>query len=140
MERSEVDRRWTSYGTDHGPSDIGLCRYPLDPDGDLKAIDEFVRVLAPGGSLLVAMQVGRPLVAFKPHRVYDHEAFASYFAPLELVEFTLIRERGDDELVVAPPAEVVRAEFYGCECFWFRKPKAEERAHAEAADVGALPV
>lgn len=102
---------------------IGLGRYgdPLDPDGDLKAIAELVRVLAPGGDLLVATPIGRPRVVFNAHRVYDHEAFASYFAPLELVEFTLIEEHGEGGLIVAPPPERVRAEYYGCGCFWFRK-------------------
>jgi SAM-dependent methyltransferase len=121
---------------------IGLGRYgdPLDPDGDLKAIGELVRVLAPGGNLLVATPVGRSRVEFNAHRVYDHEAFASYFAPLELVEFALIRERGDGGLVVAPPAAVVRAESYGCGCFWFHKPKAAQHVPAEAAGVGALAV
>jgi len=111
---------------------IGLGRYgdPLDPDGDLKAIGELVRVLAPGGDLLVATPVGRPRVAFNAHRVYDHEAFASYFAPLELVEFALIEERGEGGLILAPPPERVRAESYGCGCFWFRKTKL-------AADLAA---
>lgn len=109
---------------------IGLGRYgdPLDPDGDLKAIAELVRILAPGGNLLVATPVGRPRVEFNAHRVYDHEAFAHYFSPLELVEFALIEERGDYGLIVAPPAERVRAELYGCGCFWFRKSKVEERS------------
>jgi SAM-dependent methyltransferase len=108
---------------------IGLGRYgdPLDPDGDLKAIAELVRVLAPGGNLLVATPVGRPRIVFNAHRVYDHEAFANYFAPLELVEFTLIEEQGEGGLVMAPTSERVRAESYGCGCFWFRKPAFEER-------------
>jgi hypothetical protein len=114
---------------------IGLGRYgdPLDPDGDFKAIGELVRVLAPGGNLLVATPVGRPRVEFNAHRVYDHEAFASYFRPLELVEFALIEERGDSGLIVAPSPELVRSESYGCGCFWFRKPKLMQAAQAEAA-------
>lgn len=102
---------------------IGLGRYgdPLDPDGDLKAIRELVRVLAPGGNLLVATPVGRPRIAFNAHRIYDHEAFAGYFAPLELVEFALIEENGEGGLIAAPSSERVRAESYGCGCFWFRK-------------------
>jgi SAM-dependent methyltransferase len=109
---------------------IGLGRYgdPLDPDGDLKAIGELVRVLAPGGNLLVATPVGSPRVQFNAHRVYDHEAFAKYFAPLELVEFTLIEEHGEGGLVVKPSPERVRQEYYACGCFWFRKPKTAERA------------
>ena len=103
---------------------IGLGRYgdPLDPDGDLKAIRELVRVLAPGGNLLIATPVGRPRIQFNAHRIYDHEAFASYFRPLELVEFTLIREAADGGgLVRAPSPELVHSESYACGCFWFRK-------------------
>jgi SAM-dependent methyltransferase len=111
---------------------IGLGRYgdPLDPDGDLKAIGELVRVLTPGGDLLVATPVGRPRVAFNAHRVYDHEVFARYFAPLELVEFALVEEHGEGGLIVAPPPERVQAESYGCGCFWFRKPKIEEQVES----------
>ena len=114
---------------------VGLGRYgdPLDPDGDLKAIGELVRVVAPGGDLLVATPVGQPRVAFNAHRVYDHEAFARYFAPLELVEFTLIEEHGEGGLVVAPPPERVRTEYYACGCFWFRKPTARSTELAGSA-------
>jgi hypothetical protein len=114
---------------------VGLGRYgdPLDPDGDLKAIGELVRVLAPGGDLLVATPVGRPRVEFNAHRVYDHEAFARYFAPLELVEFSLIEEHGDGGLIVSPPPSRVRAESYACGCFWFRKkPEAQAKAAGAA--------
>jgi hypothetical protein len=117
---------------------IGLGRYgdPLDPDGDLKAIGELVRVLAPGGDLLVAVPIGRPRVEFNAHRVYDHEVFARYFAPLKLVEFALIEERGEGGLIVAPSPEQLQAESYGCGCFWFRKPRIDEHAQAQPADVG----
>jgi SAM-dependent methyltransferase len=103
---------------------IGLGRYgePLDPDGDLKAICELKRVLAPGGDLLVATPVGAARVQFNAHRIYDHEAFAAAFAPLELEEFALIPEHGDEGLIVSPPPERVRSESYACGCFWFRKP------------------
>jgi SAM-dependent methyltransferase len=103
---------------------VGLGRYgePIDPDGDLRAIGEMTRVLAPGGTLLIAVPVGRPRIAFNAHRVYDYEAFRDYFGQLELVEFTLIRDRVDGEgLLLNPPGEVVRAESYGCGCYWFRK-------------------
>ena len=71
---------------------VGLGRYgdQLDPDGDIKAIRELVRVLSPGGDLLVATPVGRNRVCFNAHRVYDHQEFAALFAGLDLVEFALI--------------------------------------------------
>jgi hypothetical protein len=56
---------------------IGLGRYgeALDPDGDLKAIRELVRVLAAGGNLLVVVPVGRPRIQFNAHRIYDYVEF-----------------------------------------------------------------
>ncbi|HTI80190.1 MAG TPA: DUF268 domain-containing protein [Acetobacteraceae bacterium] len=103
---------------------IGLGRYgdPLDADGDLKAIRELVRVLAPGGNLLVVAPVGRPRVQFNAHRIYDHEQLARAFAPLELVEFALIEERGERGLIVSPDPALVHAQDYGCGCFWLRRP------------------
>jgi len=103
---------------------VGLGRYgdQIDPDGDLRAIRELTRVLAPGGTLLIAVPVGRSRVAFNAHRVYDHAAFRDYFEQLELVEFALIRERANGEgLILNPSDQVVRAESYGCGCYWFRK-------------------
>jgi SAM-dependent methyltransferase len=106
---------------------IGLGRYgdPLDPDADRKSIDELVRVLAPGGDLLVATPVGQPRIQFNAHRVFDHEEFVRYFAPLELVEFALIEEKGEGGLVMSASAEHVRAQSYGCGCFWLRKPTCD---------------
>lgn len=106
---------------------IGLGRYgePLDPDGDLKAIRELVRVLAPGGDLLVVTPVGQPRIQFNAHRIYDFEAFRNYFSGLELLEFALVPDGlAPDGLLYDPPSEFVRAQFYGCGCYWFRKPVA----------------
>lgn len=104
---------------------IGLGRYgdPLDPDGDRKAIGELMRVLAPGGNLLVAVPVGRPRIQFNAHRIYDFAEFRGHFAGLDVVEFALIT---DEEvacgLIYDPPVELVNAQAYGCGCYWFRKP------------------
>lgn len=102
---------------------IGLGRYgePLDADGDLKAIAELVRVLAPGGNLLVATPVGVPCVHFNAHRVYDAKVFVEYFTPLELVEFALIPEHGPKGYVINPEFGLADTEVYACGCFWFRK-------------------
>ena len=104
---------------------VGLGRYgdPLDPDGDMKAIRELVRVLAPGGSLLVAVPVGRERICFNAHRIYDAKTFATYFPGLELVEFALIPD-GDapDGLIREDAFEVAGRQSYGCGCYWFKRP------------------
>jgi SAM-dependent methyltransferase len=103
---------------------IGLGRYgdPLDANGDLNAIGELMRVLAPGGNLLIAVPVGRERVQFNAHRIYDFTVFRSYFANLELVEFALIPDEPRDGLIYDSAPELVRTQSYGCGCFWFRKP------------------
>lgn len=103
---------------------VGLGRYgdPLDPDGDIKAIRELCRVLAPGGTLLIAVPVGKPRVQFNAHRVYDHRDFVSYFRDLELVEFALVPD-GDapNGLIYQAPEHLVGSQQYGCGCYWFQK-------------------
>ncbi|MGD9921565.1 MAG: DUF268 domain-containing protein [Pseudorhodoplanes sp.] len=118
-----ADNSVRSLSCMHVLEHIGLGRYgdPLDPDGDLKAIAELVRVVAPGGDLLVVTPVGKPRIQYNAHRVYDHEAFIGYFAPLTLVEFALIEDDGGGGLVNSPSSELIRGQRYGCGCFWLRK-------------------
>ena len=104
---------------------VGLGRYgdPVDPNGDVKAIQELCRVLAPGGSLLIAVPVGEARVQFNAHRVYRHRDVLSYFEGLELVEFALIPDGvAPDGLVFSAPEHMVDAQKYGCGCYWFKKP------------------
>jgi hypothetical protein len=116
---------------------IGLGRYgePLDPDGDITAIRELIRVLAPGGDLLVAVPVGRSRIEFNAHRIYGFQAFREYFGALELVEFALLPDgEAPAGLLVNPPHDLVDAQEYGCGCFWFRKPP-DGRDGSIAADA-----
>lgn len=101
---------------------IGLGRYGdvIDPEGDLKAIDELIRVLAPGGNLLVVVPVGRSRVMFNAHRIYAHTEFVEYFGELKLTEFALIPDAGG--LIINPTACLADQQEYGCGCYWFRKP------------------
>jgi SAM-dependent methyltransferase len=105
----------------HTIEHIGLGRYgdPLDPDGDLKAIAELKRVLAPGGSLLFVVPIGKPKIVFNAHRIYSYAQITSYFADLDLKEFALVPDRG--ALVYQATAELADAQNYGCGCFWFQK-------------------
>lgn len=105
----------------HTVEHIGLGRYGdhIDPEGDLKAMNELQRVLAKDGSLLFVVPVGRPKIEFNAHRIYSYEQVMSYFKDLELKEFTLIADNGD--FIENAKIELVKEQNYGCGCFWFVK-------------------
>jgi len=104
---------------------IGLGRYgdALDYDGDLKAMAELRRVLAPGGSLLVAVPVGRPKICFNAHRIYAYDQVIDSFRDLVLSEFSLIPDNPKEGVLIRyAPKEQADRQTYACGCFWFRKP------------------
>jgi SAM-dependent methyltransferase len=108
----------------HVVEHIGLGRYgePLDPDGDLKAMKELRRVLAPGGSLYLVVPVGIPRICYNAHRIYSFRQVREVFNDLELKEFTLIPDDPiQGGLIQNPPETIVAAQKYGCGCFWFRR-------------------
>ena len=116
------DNSVTSLSCMHTVEHVGLGRYgdPIDPDGDLKAIQEMIRVLAPGGSLIFVVPVGKPIIAYNAHRIYSYEQILEYFKGLSLVETYLIPNTSGDPLT-NPPKERFDQETYGCGCFWFKK-------------------
>ena len=105
----------------HTIEHIGLGRYgdEIDPQGDIRSINELKRVLKPGGDLLFVTPVGRPRVEFNAHRIYSFEQIVEYFSPLYLKEFSLIPGAGD--LIVNSDPALVKEQEYGCGCFWFKK-------------------
>lgn len=108
----------------HVVEHIGLGRYgdTIDPQGDVKAINELKRVLAFNGDLLFVVPVGKPQVRFNAHRVYSYEQIINFFADLTLIQFALISERTEDGgLIINASSHEVQKQSYGCGCFWFRK-------------------
>lgn len=108
----------------HVVEHVGLGRYgdAIDPDGDRKAFAELGRVLAPGGTLLVVVPVGRPRIQFNAHRIYSVEMVTGAFPSLSLEEFVLIPDHArDGDLVPDAPKALVEAQSFGCGCFRFRK-------------------
>jgi len=109
----------------HTVEHVGLGRYgdQLDPEGDLKAIKELIRVLSPSGSLLFVVPIGRkPKIMFNAHRIYTYEQISKYFSQLKLKEFTLIPEKEEDgSLIINPPNKILVKQSYACGCFWFTK-------------------
>ena len=103
---------------------IGLGRYgdPLNPNGDLKAINELQRVLAPNGNLLFVVPIGKPQIMFNAHRIYSHNQIINYFSELKLKEFALIPENENNGgLVYNPQEQLLKKQTYGCGCFWFTR-------------------
>lgn len=111
----------------HTIEHIGLGRYgdPIDYNGDLKAMKELARVLAPGGDLLLVVPVaGESVIKFNAHRIYNPLDFINKLQGfgLCLKEFTLIPDsEADGNLVRTPPLELINKQKYGCGCFWFTK-------------------
>ena len=106
----------------HAAEHVGLGRYgdALDPLGTRKAAAELARVLAPGGSLLFAVPVGRPRLRFNGQRIHESGQILDYFADLELVQFCGVDDGGAFLENVAP--DTLDDRFCACGCFWFRKP------------------
>lgn len=121
-----ADKSVRSISCMHVVEHVGLGRYgdPLDPQGDLKAINELKRVVADGGDLLFVVPVGKPKIMFNAHRIYSYEQVLEYFSGLTLVRFDLIPEhQRDGGMKRDATAEDVAAEDYGCGCFWFKGGK-----------------
>lgn len=117
------DRSIDSLSSLHVIEHIGLGRYgdPVDPDGSWKAAAELQRVLAPGGTLLVGVPVGRERVCFDAHRVFSVDTIVAMFDGLELREFSFVDDRG--ALQRNASFDEARRADYGCGLFAFTKPR-----------------
>ena len=108
----------------HVVEHIGLGRYgdPLDPGGDLKAMRELARVLAPGGTLIFVVPVGKPKIVFNAHRTYAYDQIIDAFKDLTLKEFSLIPDDAETRGILHNAQKKDSdAQSYGCGCFWFTK-------------------
>jgi|WetSurMetagenome_2_1015567.scaffolds.fasta_scaffold01139_14 hypothetical protein len=110
----------------HTVEHVGLGRYgdPIDPAGDLKAMAELSRVLAPGGNLLFVVPIGRPKLMFNAHRIYSYQMIIDAFSDLKLNNFTLIPSSSDRLPNFSATKEDSDKEDYACGCFWFSKQVA----------------
>lgn len=109
----------------HVVEHVGLGRYgdAFDYDGDIKAVTELTRALAPNGHLLLVVPIGgKSRVQFNAHRIYTHEQVLSMAKGLDLVEFALIPDDGSKEgLIRQASSAQASMQRYGCGCFHFVK-------------------
>ena len=109
----------------HTIEHVGLGRYgdPIDPLGDRKAASELKRVLAPEGSLLMVVPVGRPRIMFNGQRIYSFDQLTGLFDGLVLENFSLIPDNAETSgIVMNADPSLVALQNNGCGCFWFKKP------------------
>lgn len=108
----------------HTVEHIGLGRYgdKVDYNGDLKAIKELQRVVAPKGNLLFVVPIGKRRIEFNAHRIYNVEDILDAFDELKLVEFSLIPDDFEDSGIITDASyEFANMQDWGCGCFWFTK-------------------
>jgi SAM-dependent methyltransferase len=122
-----ADASVASLSCMHVVEHVGLGRYgdALDAEGDVRAMEQLSRVLAPGGHLLFVVPVGKPRVQFNAHRIYGFDQVRESFPSLDLVEFSLVPDRTDPDgsaIIVNATKEQSDRQRYGCGCFWFRRP------------------
>ncbi|MDT8447093.1 MAG: DUF268 domain-containing protein [bacterium] len=118
------DNSLESLSCMHVVEHVGLGRYgdAIDPMGDLKAIEQLKRVVAPGGSLLFVVPIGKPQVQYNAHRIYGYQQILGYFEGFELRQFALIPDDpAAGDLLVGASAELCDQQEYGCGCFWWVK-------------------
>ncbi|MFC1669666.1 DUF268 domain-containing protein [Spirochaetota bacterium] len=72
----------------------GLGRYgdPVDPDGDLKAMEKMKKFLKPGGRLVLAVPIGKDSLVWNAHRVYG-----SLRLPMFLNGWKILKSFGFDK-------------------------------------------
>lgn len=108
----------------HTIEHIGLGRYGdnIDPEGDLKAIEELKRVLKKGGNLLFVVPVGKPRLQFNAHRIYSYDMIMGCFKDFKLINYSLIPDNAiDTGIINNATKEQTNVQNHACGCFWFTK-------------------
>lgn len=106
----------------HALEHFGLGRYgdPINPLGYQPAFKNMARMVRTGGRFYLSVPVGRPVVAFNAHRVFDPEELVALATPaLTLERFDYVDDVGD-LFLTAKPKDASELE-YGCGIFTFIK-------------------
>ncbi len=109
----------------HTVEHVGLGRYgdTIDPEGDMKASQELMRVTSRGGSLLFVVPVGKPRIQFNAHRIYSYQMVVDMFPGMTVKEFSLIPDNAlEVGMIYNATKEMTDKQNYGCGCFHFVKP------------------
>ena len=101
---------------------IGLGRYgdKIDPEGDIKAIDELKRVTKDHGHIYFAVPIGGTAkIQFNAHRIYTYSMVLKLFEKFDVIDFSLITDSG--EFFTQATQKLSDQQKYGCGCFLLKK-------------------
>lgn len=123
-----TDNSLKSLSCMHVVEHIGLGRYgdPIDPNADIKAINELKRVCDINGDILFVTPVGKEKLMFNAHRIYSFNQIRNLFGEgFELKEFSLVTDEHKflENVKLDEASNIVENQNYGCGCFWFVKKK-----------------
>ena len=82
----------------HALEHFGLGRYgdPIDPSGHLKGFKALIEILKPAGTFYLSFPIGRPVVEFNAHRVFECQEVLNWPGSenLELQRFDYVDDEG----------------------------------------------
>jgi len=80
----------------------GLGRYgdPIDPDGDIRAMNEMRNFLNPNGLLFLAVPIGIDMIVWNAHRIYGNKRF-----PELIKDWEVVSKFGYDETIINTSSE-----------------------------------
>jgi hypothetical protein len=111
----------------HALEHFGLGRYgdPIDPSGHLKGFISLIQMLKPGATFYLSFPIGRPIVEFNAHRVFDSEEVLSWPGSelLHLQRFDFVDDAGalhEDILIHQIRTQCANLE-HGCGIYTFTR-------------------
>jgi hypothetical protein len=83
-DRPTFDVAWSISSFEH--DGLGMYGDPLDPDGDLKAMQKMKRIVKPGGLMFFAVPVGKDKILYNLCRIYGEVRLKKMFEGWEVLD------------------------------------------------------
>ena len=118
----------------HALEHFGLGRYgdPIDPNGHLKGFKSLIAMLKPDGTLYLSFPIGRPVVEFNAHRVFDCEEVLRWpgCESLRLERFDYVDDEGalHEEIPLSEIPVRCTALVHGCGIYTFTRRRTSDGA------------
>lgn len=83
-EQPTFDVAWSISSFEH--DGLGMYGDPLDPNGDIKAMQKMKRIVKPGGLMFFAVPVGKDKILFNNARIYGEVRLKKMFEGWEVLD------------------------------------------------------